>query len=868
MGYDAFISYSHDTDGDRAKAIEDGLERFAKPWYRRRSLSVFRDSSGLSANPGLWTSLTAVMADSERLVVLCSPESAASPWVGREIEQWIATKPTGRILPVLTAGELAWNDELGTFDPVHSTAAHPALATAFAEEPLWTDLRFADDPQLLTLREPRFLEAIAVLAAPMHGVPKDELIGEDIRQHRRTLRFAWAAVLALLLLAFGTFAGAATAFNKANEAQRYADEIVAANESLQKLEQERDRVEAQRKTVEKDLAAQEEALSAAEDRLDRATADTAAANAETATAQAETATANAQAANRPGRCSRGAGRRDGRPAGGHRRKHPTRCGSGRRPTRRRRSRRRQIRRHGRGCPTRRRSRRRGGRGCQPRSGEVRRDQGAGGGHGGPGCASSAERLQLAAEQGQVKAERAQADAEEQRVIADQRAAASRQVAQEQSAIAKATRLANDSNSPLLRSGRFDLSLLLANEATKVDAAVPDAHGALLTAVSDGSRIDRFLHFGCTSPATGPCVPAPQKLGHVSVSPDGQFVAAVEDSRAIGNGDAKARLYVWANAAGPSPAQVTLLAEDLGCVDDLEWLQGNVLLTVEAPLGCWNPTVKYDSVGQGIPYAATKVQMWEPDTGAHRSVCNLAGLADPDVGFPDHGLAISYQSPVSVSADGRTAAVTCELVTPDIAATYFIDGPSMAAGAGPGWDVALTDARGLTFSPSGRFASGWFDESYVQAPSANLGYLGARRERARVAGTADRRVPRATSSGTWNASPSPAVNLVRSPARRLAGRVTSTVGSHSGFGRTAPRSSPPNACRPRASTSGASTARCCPRSRCQAVSVEGPSRTGTSSSTAIPTTPSTSPTGPRARSSRSRCLRRVHGRSTRRPSAGT
>src|SRR5205807_10037379 len=40
-GYAAFISYSHAADGRLAPAVERGLERLARPWYRRRALRIF-----------------------------------------------------------------------------------------------------------------------------------------------------------------------------------------------------------------------------------------------------------------------------------------------------------------------------------------------------------------------------------------------------------------------------------------------------------------------------------------------------------------------------------------------------------------------------------------------------------------------------------------------------------------------------------------------------------------------------------------------------------------------------------------------------------------------------------------------------------
>ena len=50
--YAAFISYSHSADGAFAPALQDGLQRLAKPWNQRRILEVFRDQTGLIPTPG------------------------------------------------------------------------------------------------------------------------------------------------------------------------------------------------------------------------------------------------------------------------------------------------------------------------------------------------------------------------------------------------------------------------------------------------------------------------------------------------------------------------------------------------------------------------------------------------------------------------------------------------------------------------------------------------------------------------------------------------------------------------------------------------------------------------------------------------
>ena len=200
MSFNGFISYSHAADGRLAPAVQRGLHRLAKPWNRRRALWIFRDQTGLSVTPALWSSIQDALDGSDYFVLLASPEAARSPWVNREIEHWVDTKSADRILSVVTDGEWQWDPVLRDFT-AESTAAPAALRGVFAEEPLFLDLRWARDDQHLSLRHSRFRDAIAQLAAPMHGVSKDDLEGEDVTQHRRARRLRSVAVAALVVLA-------------------------------------------------------------------------------------------------------------------------------------------------------------------------------------------------------------------------------------------------------------------------------------------------------------------------------------------------------------------------------------------------------------------------------------------------------------------------------------------------------------------------------------------------------------------------------------------------------------------------------------------------------------------------------------------
>jgi WD40 repeat protein len=222
MTYDAFVSYSHAADGELAPALQRGLQRLARPWYRPRALAVFRDETGLAVSPYLWASIVRALDDSEWFVVLCSPAAAGSEWVGREIDHWLAHKDPERILLVLTDGELVWDQTQSTFDPTGSTALPPTLLGTFAVEPRHLDLRWARGEEQLDLRHARFRPAVAELAAPIRNMARDELEAEDVRQHRRTVRLVRGATSVVVLLLVVALILGGLAWQQRGAAQRQA----------------------------------------------------------------------------------------------------------------------------------------------------------------------------------------------------------------------------------------------------------------------------------------------------------------------------------------------------------------------------------------------------------------------------------------------------------------------------------------------------------------------------------------------------------------------------------------------------------------------------------------------------------------------
>jgi len=231
MRYDAFISYSHAADGLLAPAVQGGLQRFAKPWWRLRALHVFRDETGLAVNPDLWHSIEGALHDSKWFILLCSPDAASSTWVNKEIRAWLDRMPSDSILLVHTDGSMSWDAAAGDFS-ADSDAIPEALRGQFLVEPLYLDMRWARSEIDLSPRNSAYRAAIARLAARIRGVAPEDLEGEDIRQHRRARRLAWSAALTLVAVTSLAVIGAAAAVANARSARSERRTVVQTNQAL------------------------------------------------------------------------------------------------------------------------------------------------------------------------------------------------------------------------------------------------------------------------------------------------------------------------------------------------------------------------------------------------------------------------------------------------------------------------------------------------------------------------------------------------------------------------------------------------------------------------------------------------------------
>lgn len=200
--YAAFISYSHADERDAIR-LQRWLESYRLPGNLARANQVgpaskrigaiFRDRADLAAATSLTDAIRAAIAQSAALVVLCSPEAAASPWVDAEIRLFRDMHPAASILAVVVRGE--------------PQDAMPAALTEDGREPLAADARQdADGAKLARLK----------IAAALAGVPLDSLIQRDA-QRRLTRVMAITALGSIALIVM--FAMTAFAINARNEAR-------------------------------------------------------------------------------------------------------------------------------------------------------------------------------------------------------------------------------------------------------------------------------------------------------------------------------------------------------------------------------------------------------------------------------------------------------------------------------------------------------------------------------------------------------------------------------------------------------------------------------------------------------------------------
>jgi tetratricopeptide (TPR) repeat protein len=216
--YWAFISYSHH-DAAFGRWLHRRLENYSLPRRLvgrttsqgetpRQLAPIFRDREELAAATSLTDEVRAALAQSRSLVVVCSREAAASPWVSREVELFRALQPDRPILAVVQEGEPA-----ECFPSALVGVGPPGERI----EPLAADFRPGRDGKQL---------GVLKLIAGIAGLGLDELVQRDAQRRLQRVMAVTALALAAVLIMGVLMIAAVNARREAEHQRADAERLV------------------------------------------------------------------------------------------------------------------------------------------------------------------------------------------------------------------------------------------------------------------------------------------------------------------------------------------------------------------------------------------------------------------------------------------------------------------------------------------------------------------------------------------------------------------------------------------------------------------------------------------------------------------
>ncbi len=216
--YRAFISYSH-RDESWARWLHRALEGYRIPRklvgaqgidgdIPARLRPVFRDRDDLSSAADLPGKVKEALANSEALIVVCSPAAASSRWVNEEIREFRRLGRSDRIFGVVVEGDPQATGADACFPP--ALMESEAGATV---EPLAADARKWADGRLL---------AKLKLLSGILGIPLDSLRRRDLQRRQRMWVATTIAAVALALIV----TLAVTSRVAAEKRRAFAEELV------------------------------------------------------------------------------------------------------------------------------------------------------------------------------------------------------------------------------------------------------------------------------------------------------------------------------------------------------------------------------------------------------------------------------------------------------------------------------------------------------------------------------------------------------------------------------------------------------------------------------------------------------------------
>lgn len=227
LRYRAFISYSH-KDEAWASWLHRALESYRIPGnlvgtttdralVPARVRPVFRDRDDLSSATDLADTVKLALAESENLILICSPAAVASRWVNEEIRQFARLGRADRIFCIIVDGESTPDGSMAACFPT-------ALVEIGLKEPLAADARkWADGKHVAKLK----------LIAGMLGLHLDELRQRDLQRQRKRRLAIGLGLAAALSLAVLTVASRVSEQHQREKAEQLATFVVDLGERLQ-----------------------------------------------------------------------------------------------------------------------------------------------------------------------------------------------------------------------------------------------------------------------------------------------------------------------------------------------------------------------------------------------------------------------------------------------------------------------------------------------------------------------------------------------------------------------------------------------------------------------------------------------------------
>lgn len=233
--YAAFISYRHlPCDAEAAQRVQRAIEHYRLPHgvtidgeaisSGGRTLGkCFRDEDELEASHSLPARIEEALAQARTLIVICTPDTADSSWVQREIATFIELHGPERVICVLARGSSA--ESIPAMLRVPESIKMGNAVIEAAASPLAADLR----PQAARKRKTELLRIIAAVA----GCRFDDL-NQRQRKRQRMQRGIIAGVAAGLICLIAVLSAWAMS---ASQEQLIAESNALAAQSQQQLSQ-------------------------------------------------------------------------------------------------------------------------------------------------------------------------------------------------------------------------------------------------------------------------------------------------------------------------------------------------------------------------------------------------------------------------------------------------------------------------------------------------------------------------------------------------------------------------------------------------------------------------------------------------------